>query len=115
VDPSLLREAITNVVDNAFRYSDFKGTLAIRQQVSDSSDRVTVAFQDEGRGMTPAEVRAVLTQGARARKGEGLGVGVLIAKLLVEASQGDFDMHSQKKTGTTVYITLPAKKIEDKP
>lgn len=71
-----------------------------------------VEIRDSGIGMTEDELRIALTpfgqvDGSRARWREGTGLGLPIAKALVDLHGGHFEITSVKNEGTVVVVTLP--------
>ena len=69
-------------------------------------------MRDTGVGMTEEEVIIALTpfgqvDGSRTRWREGTGLGLPIAKSLVELHGGTLEITSRKGSGTTIHITLP--------
>jgi signal transduction histidine kinase len=113
VDPDLIRESFSNIVDNAIRAMENGGVLRITASMDYAQDVARIVFQDTGDGMTPDEINCALT-GSFSREGERLGIGVLIARLLVELNGGTFTIESAKSVGTKVNIELPTSEPEDK-
>lgn len=109
LDPRLLRRAIENLLDNAHKYSD--PDSAIRVHVRTESDRAIVEIRDEGIGMTPEDRAHAFTPFFRAdrpevRASSGLGLGLALARRIVEAHGGTLELESELGQGTTVRITL---------
>jgi len=109
IDPSELAHAITNVVDNALKYT--KGAVEI--DVRRERDRVVVAVTDEGPGMTPDEARHAFDRfyrGAR-RDVDGSGLGLAIARRAVERAGGALSLANRPEGGSRFTIELPAQNV----
>jgi two-component system OmpR family sensor kinase len=105
IDPSDLAYAITNLVDNALKYT----TGAVEVRVRPEGGSVVVEIADHGPGMTPGEVRHVFDRfyrGSR-RDVDGSGLGLSIAKRAVERAGGSIDVTTDTAAGSTFTIRLP--------
>jgi heavy metal sensor kinase len=109
-DPLILREAITNVVDNAIKHSPKESTVGIR--VARALHCALVRVTDEGPGI-PAEHRDRVfdrfyrVDEGRSRDGGGTGLGLAIAKWAVESNDGQITFENLSRGGTAFDITLP--------
>jgi heavy metal sensor kinase len=107
-DAVVLRQAVTNLVDNAIKYGPEGSRVTVA--VSGRGDEATVAVTDQGQGI-PAEHRERIfdrfyrVDPSRPRGGAGLGLA--IAKAAVEAHGGRVDVHSADGRGSTFRIVLP--------
>lgn len=115
-DPARLRQLFLVLLDNAVRYSKAKG--AINVKVGKSNGEVTVQVSDHGVGIPPEELEGVFERFRRGGNAsdmneEGLGLGLPLAKAIVEAHKGKIRMESRVGEGTTVTVELPADKEED--
>jgi two-component system sensor histidine kinase BaeS len=110
VDPERLAQVLGNLVENALRYTSVSGriTLAARRQ----ADAVQLTVRDTGIGIDPADLPCIFDRfyrGDDAREtneGES-GLGLAIAKSLVEAHGGSISVISKPGKGSTFTITLP--------
>ncbi len=109
-DASLLRQAVTNVIDNAIKYTPGGG--AIRVLVSGSGDDAVLEVRDTGPGI-PSHMHArIFDRFCRAdqrlpwHEGRGSGLGLAIAKWAVEANGGTIRATSSPD-GSAFRITLP--------
>jgi two-component system sensor histidine kinase TctE len=107
-DPTMLRELVLNVVDNALRYVPPGGVVTV--SVGYETDRCVLRVEDDGPGI-PARERAlvferfyrVLGNGA-----EGSGLGLAIVKEIVESSGGTIALcDPHRGTGLVVDVRLP--------
>src|SRR5262249_13821580 len=110
VDRLVLREAMTNVVDNAIKYSPAGSTIRIL--VRSESDEVEVSVVDEGPGI-PAEHRGRIfdrffrLDEARSRDHGGTGLGRAIAKWWVELNGGRISVEEGASGGSVFRIWIP--------
>jgi len=111
VDRKQIRESFSNILNNAIRAMPSGGILSISGHPAEGKEMIEIIFHDTGEGMTPAEVQAAL-KGSFTR-GNRLGVGVLIARLLVQANDGNFELTSRQGAGTQVAIELPVGQEEN--
>ena len=111
-DADKLGQVFLNLLSNAIKFTRKGGTISIETEVHiDNSVRVSI--RDTGIGMTEEEIHLALTpfgqvDGTRARWREGTGLGLPIAKALVELHGGRLNIHSRKGQGTEVAIELPS-------
>src|SRR5437870_4589024 len=105
VDPPLIQELLVHLLDNAM-HSTAKGSVRVRVEERPHAFAVTVA--DTGSGMTP-EVVAHLFEPVSATKveGEGIGLGLLLAKHIATGHGGSLEVASEPGRGTTVTVLLP--------
>jgi signal transduction histidine kinase len=106
----LLRHALMNVVHNAIRHSPDQSS--IRVDVAVHGDRASVDISDEGPGIAPDLQRKVFDRffrvdAARSRDTGGQGLGLAIAKSVIEKHRGTISIVSDSKQGTTFRIELP--------
>jgi signal transduction histidine kinase len=109
LDPRLLRRTIENVLDNAHKYSDPESP--IRMDVRSDGTRAVVEIRDEGIGIAADDQMHVFTPFFRADRAEvrassGLGLGLALARRIVEAHGGTLALESTLGQGTTVRISV---------
>jgi two-component system nitrogen regulation sensor histidine kinase NtrY len=104
-DPDLLHRAISNLVLNAVDAMPQGGTINIRTQLSGDSARIEIS--DTGIGLTPEECSRLFTP-YYTSKAHGSGLGLAIVQSIVSDHHGRITVSSQKGTGTTFIIELPA-------
>ena len=109
-DPGRVRQIVTNLVTNAHLYTGEEGTITVRLEGGHAGTRITVA--DNGRGMSPEDLRRVFDRFARGsgdeRKSPGTGLGLAIVKSLVDLHGGSVDVTSEPGRGTSFTVTLPS-------
>jgi two-component system sensor histidine kinase BaeS len=107
VDPGRMRQVLTNLLTNAMRYTPAGGSVHVRCAGADSQIRIEV--QDSGSGISVEDLPHVFDRFYRSTDSGGMGLGLAIAKHLVEAHGGTITAGSQAGQGTTMEIVLPAK------
>jgi signal transduction histidine kinase len=104
----LLQEVWMNLIHNAIQFSPPGG--CIRISLNRQNDRAHVEIADEGPGIREEDQPRVFERFFKAdasRSGEGTGLGLVIAKKILEISHGDITFASQAGHGTTFKIDLP--------
>jgi two-component system cell cycle sensor histidine kinase/response regulator CckA len=101
-----LVQVFLNLGTNAFDAMEPGGLLRITAQVTD--DVVEVVFRDEGRGMDQATLAQVFDPFFTTKEvGEGTGLGLAVARSIVEANGGHIHTESDPGRGTTMTVRLP--------
>ena len=106
-----LRQIFTNLVSNAIKFTPEGGTVTLEAKQLDDG-RIAGIVLDSGVGMSAEEVKVALTpfgqvDGSRARWRDGTGLGLPIAKSLVELHGGELRVSSEKANGTQIWVLLP--------
>jgi signal transduction histidine kinase len=108
--PEQVERVLLNLLTNALRHTPPDGTIAVRLTRRDADVRVTV--EDDGEGLTPEAERRMFDRFWRAdtsrTPGEGAGLGLAIARGLVEAHGGHIWGEPRTGGGARVSFTLPA-------
>jgi signal transduction histidine kinase len=113
-DRRRLAQALSSLVDNAIKFTPEGGDVTLSVRLD--GERVLVEVADTGVGMALDEIpRAFqrfqqLDMSSTRREG-GLGLGLAIAKALIEAHQGGIEVTSEPGRGTTVRFTLPLDRV----
>lgn len=107
-DELALERVFTNLIHNALKFSASRGRVAIAS-TSDGA-QLTVCITDTGCGIAPAEVQSIFepySRGTTREPREGTGLGLFIAKSLVEAHGGRIAVESQLGKGSRFRVSLP--------
>jgi len=119
IDPTLpniagdavrLRQVFTNLISNALKFTHEGGSVQVIAETVDNG--VLVVVRDTGVGMTPEEVSVAITpfgqvDASHARWREGTGLGLPIARALVQLHGGELTIESEKGKGTAVMVLFP--------
>ncbi|MCF8069888.1 MAG: cell wall metabolism sensor histidine kinase WalK [Desulfobacterales bacterium] len=109
LNPSLMEQALINLLENAIRYSDKKKPIEI--MVSQNHENTTIQIRDHGIGIAPEDQNRLFERfyrvdKARSRKLGGTGLGLAIVKHIVQAHQGKVSLESSVGEGSTFTILL---------
>ena len=107
-DPVLINHFTNNLISNASKYSD--GGTNIDIKLEEYADRVSISVTDQGKGMAEHEVDTLFEPFVRGNNSEnttGTGLGLTIAKRMVETLNGTIKVISKLGFGTTFQVLLP--------
>ncbi len=109
-DAYYLRQAFSNILSNAVKFSSMGGKVEIRLKKEDHSILITVC--DEGIGIPSEDLPRIFDRFYRSPHAlqaavAGTGLGLHTTKVIVESHRGEIWLESEKGKGTTVYIRLP--------
>ncbi|OGJ47661.1 hypothetical protein A2344_01745 [Candidatus Peregrinibacteria bacterium RIFOXYB12_FULL_41_12] len=114
-DPKLLSEIYFNLISNAIKYSNDGGSVTI--SILEKGNEIISSIKDEGIGIPADEEKKIFERffrGVRVTRKdtEGIGLGLYITKLIVEALGGKVWLDGKAKKGSTFYFSIPKKIIE---
>ncbi len=109
-DEERLAQVVSNLLDNALRYTDVAGR--VRLEAATANGHVCLRVMDTGQGIAPEHLPYVFERLYRAERSRhkgsgGAGLGLAIAREITEAHGGTIHIESQPRAGTTVTLTLP--------
>jgi signal transduction histidine kinase/CheY-like chemotaxis protein len=107
VDGSRILQVISNLVGNAIKFTPTGGRVEIRAEAS--GGEVLIVVSDTGAGIAPEQLPHLFArhwQGSD-RDRRGIGLGLAIAKGIIESHRGRIWVESQRGTGSRFYFTLP--------
>jgi PAS domain S-box-containing protein len=109
-DAEYLRMAVSNIVDNASKYTPVGGSVTV--SLEDKRDDAVISISDTGVGMTEADIRKLFTKFVRihnslSQKVGGSGLGLYWAHKVIELHGGRIEVDSAVNAGTTFRIVLP--------
>lgn len=117
-DPGQLKDVIMRLLVNAVSFTPKGGTIALTVRMA-SADKVMVCVSDTGVGMSSEDITLALTafgqiDSSLDRQNEGTGLGLPIAKALIELQGGTFILRSELGRGTDIVLlfTLAQKTVE---
>lgn len=114
-DEAQLAIILDHLVENAVKYSPIESTVRVELDIS--ADQVVVSVCDQGSGIRPDELGKIFNRYYRGRhqpaKGHSLGLGLYIARKLVQTQGGDIWVNSTPGRGSCFTFTLLQAKIGD--
>src|SRR4051812_1102814 len=113
-DPVLLRQVMIGLLSNAFAHTPPPGRVTLRA-ARGQEKTVTIEVEDTGKGISPDEQDRVFDRFYRGHaaldgEAEGFGLGLTIAKRMVNVMGGEIGLRSEPETGSTFWVRLPAAK-----
>jgi len=113
-DARRLRQALINLIANAVKFTPDGGTVGFGAHRSEGG--IEIYVEDSGIGMAPEDIEVALTVFGRAKDGyaraqEGTGLGLPLAKALIERHGGRFAIESVRGKGTKIRVVFPAECI----
>ncbi|HET7082775.1 MAG TPA: ATP-binding protein [Candidatus Limnocylindria bacterium] len=105
IDPARLREVVSNLLTNALRHTPREGTVELSAGLA--GDQVEVTVHDTGSGIPPDQLDRIFERFYRSSDSPGSGLGLPIARGLVEAHGGTITATSDPAAGTTIQLALP--------
>jgi len=106
---SLLKVAITNIIDNACKFSNNKKVFV---RLTGTEKAVEILVEDSGIGIPEEDINHIfepLYRAANARDQQGFGVGLSLAQKILQVHKGQLDITSGPGRGTTVRILIPTR------
>ncbi|MCD6292243.1 MAG: HAMP domain-containing protein [Deltaproteobacteria bacterium] len=109
-DAGFIDQAITNILDNAIKYTSSCGQVTVTLQLI--ATEIVIAVQDTGIGIEPQDRERIFERfyrvdKARSRELGGTGLGLAIVRHIVLAHKGRIEVESQSGRGTTFRVILP--------
>jgi len=110
-DERRIKQVFNNLLTNAIRYTDPRGHIAV--EIEDEFQQVRVSIEDNGLGISKKDQKRIFDKffagggGTLTRESGRMGLGLAIAKGIVEAHQGRIWVESELGKGSTFFFTLP--------
>ncbi len=109
IDEKLISQVFLNLIDNAFKYNHPGGKVLVK--IDGNKKEIVVSISDTGIGIPKNELETLFQKFSRASNAklkdtEGAGLGLYLAKLIVEAHGGNIRLASAR-SGTKIYFTIP--------
>jgi two-component system OmpR family sensor kinase len=108
-DEDLLRRLVVNVLQNAVQHTPAGGAVAV--DIRQDPDAVRIRVSDQGSGIPPADHGRIFDRFVQldaARRGQGTGLGLPIARWIAEAHSGTLVLEKSGSEGSTFCVVLPA-------
>ncbi|EKQ56737.1 MULTISPECIES: HAMP domain-containing sensor histidine kinase [unclassified Clostridium] len=114
-DNNRLKQLLFILIDNAIKYCNEKGYINVT--LSQTQDKVNLSVNNTGAPIPEDKIlhifdRFYRVDESRARKKDGYGLGLAIAKSIVETHKGKMSVFSSESEGTTFIVTFPLLKIK---
>ncbi len=111
IDPAMIERVLDNLIENGLRHTPAGGTVTV--SLRRENGRFMIAVSDTGPGIPPEDLPRIFDRYYRSEKdwhpmGDGAGLGLSIAKRIIELHHGDLSVRSWMDRGATFTITLPA-------
>ena len=109
-DPRWIRQVFRNILDNAIKYSPDGGLVIVRGEVR--PEDIVISIADQGLGISPEDLIPLFEKFHRVKAASnyhipGTGLGLPIARAIIEAHGGRIWVESKLGHGTTVFFSLP--------
>ncbi|MBP1926911.1 signal transduction histidine kinase [Sedimentibacter acidaminivorans] len=107
IKPLQFDRMLYNLVDNAFKYNKDGGEVKVEYRLD---EQVIITVEDSGIGMDQEEIDKILIPFYRidhSRTKDGLGLGLVVVKGIVESIKGELKVESKMGIGTKIIITIP--------
>ena len=119
-DPLRLQQILTNLIANAVKFTD-EGYIKLSTsliRIDADVAHIKFAIEDTGQGMSPSQIEKLFqafSQGdsSTSRRFGGTGLGLIISKALVQAMNGDIQVHSQEGQGSTFTFHIQVNLSQD--
>ena len=110
IDSERIRQVLTNLISNALRYSPRGSSIKIDLTESNLSAerRAVISVEDSGPGIASEDLPHVFDRFYKSSDSRGMGLGLSIAKYIIEAHSGEIKAESEEGRGTKIWFSLPA-------
>jgi signal transduction histidine kinase len=114
-DRSRVMQVLSNLIGNAIKFTPAKGQICVSCAEGGADDKeVQVSVSDTGAGIAPEKIKTIFERFSQINSQDrrGIGLGLYIAKMMVEEHPGRIWVESKLGAGSTFYFTLPLRAVE---
>lgn len=117
-DQDKLTQVFDNIINNAIKYSPNGKNITVRVRQNYNHNRVSISIKDEGVGIPLVHIDKIFNRFYRVDKSRqrtmgGTGLGLALAKNIVEAHRGRIWAQSREGYGSIIFVTLPCEDMDD--
>ena len=117
-DQDKLTQVFDNIMNNAIKYSPNGKNITVRVRQNYNHNRVSISIKDEGVGIPFVHIDKIFNRFYRVDKSRqrtmgGTGLGLALAKNIVEAHRGRIWAQSREGYGSIIFVTLPCENMDD--
>ena len=117
-DQDKLTQVFDNIMNNAIKYSPNGKNITVRVRQNYNHNRVSISIKDEGVGISLVHIDKIFKRFYRVDKSRqrtmgGTGLGLALAKNIVEAHRGRIWAQSREGYGSIIFVTLPCENMDD--
>jgi len=118
VDSTRIEQALENLLSNALKFSPLDSSIILSLHHNVHTHLTTIAVKDEGPGIHPEDLPHIFERFYQGKTPDGearfgSGIGLALAKKVVEAHHGTIGISSEPGNGTTVHFTLPTEMMRE--
>jgi signal transduction histidine kinase len=109
-DRSRVMQVLSNLIGNAIKFTPAKGRICVScQRTGPESNEVQVSISDTGEGIAPEKIKTIFERFSQIKNQDrrGIGLGLYIARMMVEEHPGRIWVESKLGEGSTFHFTLP--------
>jgi PAS domain S-box-containing protein len=108
-DRDRLQQVLLNLLSNSIKYTPAGGKIAVTAEKTE--DEIIVAVEDNGCGMTKTQTEHLFDMTPKPHnKADGLGLGLIISKNIIELHGGRISVQSKRNSGSIIKFTVPVQK-----
>ena len=114
-DRSRVKQVLSNLIGNAIKFTPAKGQICVScQRTGPEGKEVQISISDTGEGIAPEKIKTIFERFSQLHNQDrrGIGLGLYIAKMMVEEHPGRIWVESKLGEGSTFHFTLPLRSAD---
>jgi Signal transduction histidine kinase len=103
-------QVLSNLIGNAIKFTPAKGKICVScQRTGPEGEKVQISISDTGEGIAPEKIKTIFERFSQLHNQDrrGIGLGLYIAKMMIEEHPGRIWVESKLGEGSTFHFTLP--------